>query len=136
MVAVEYRPFWTRFLDPRVSGGIIAVAVFLGLWACLNIFALIKGFGQQNPQQLAIHLVAAIVYGLVTFGLLRLNRWARLLAIGVTIFMFAVGTIILLYSNLLDGLFTALPYGAAAIYLLSPKCRRIFNQQDNTQNRG
>jgi hypothetical protein len=129
VVAVQYRPFWARFIDPRVTGGIIAVALFLGVWACVNVFALIKIFGQDNPRQLALHLVAAVVFGLLAVGLLRLNRWARLLAIGVTVFMLVQGIIMLLYINLLDGLFTAIPYGLAAIYLLSPKCRRVFNKE-------
>ncbi len=136
MVAVQYRPFWARFLDPRVTGGIIAVAAFLALWACVNIFALIKAFDQQDPQQIGLHLAAAAVFGLSAVGLLRRNRWARLLAIGVTIFMFVQGLIMLLYINLLDGIFTAIPYGAAAIYLLSSTCRKVFNQQNEPQNRG
>lgn len=126
MVAVQYRPFWFRLFDPRLTGGIIAIAFILALLSFSNIFALGSLIGQQNTNLLFYHVIAAVVYGLAAFGLLRVNRKARLLAIAITVISVLQGGITMLYINLLDGMVTVVIFGLFGIYLLSAKCRAVF----------
>lgn len=126
MVAVQYRPFWFRFFDPRLTGGIIAVAIFMALQAFANIFALGTLLGQQNMTNVPFHAVAAILYSLATFGLLKVNRKARFLTLVISILMVVQGGIAMLYINLLEGMITVVLYGLSAICLLSAKSRAVF----------
>ncbi|HWQ61028.1 MAG TPA: hypothetical protein VN521_01880 [Negativicutes bacterium] len=126
MVAVQYRPFWFRLFDPRLTGGIIAIAFILTLLSFSNIFALGSLIGQQNTNLLFYHAIAAVVYGLAALGLLKVNRKARFLAIAITIISVLQGGISMLYINLLDGIVTVVIFGLVGIYLLSAKCRAVF----------
>lgn len=126
MVAVQYRPFWFRFFDPRLTGGIIAVAIFMALQAFANIFALGTLIAQQQMTTVPFHVLAAILYSLSTVGLLKVNRKARFLALVIAILMVIQGGIMMLYINLLEGMVTVVLYGLSAICLLSAKSRAVF----------
>ncbi len=126
MVAVQYRPFWFRFFDPRLTGGIIAVALLMALQAFANIFALGSLLGQQNMTNAPFHVIAAILYSLATFGLLKVNRKARFLTLAISIIMVVQGGLVMLYINLLEGMITVVLYGLSAICLLSAKSRAVF----------
>lgn len=126
MVAVQYRPFWFRFFDSRLTGGIIAVAIFMALQAFANIFALGTLIAQQNMTNVPFHALAAILYSLSTVGLLKVNRKARFLALVISILMVVQGGIMMLYINLLEGMVTVVLYGLSAICLLSAKSRAVF----------
>lgn len=123
---MQYRPFWFSLFHPRLTGGIIAVAVFLALQMVANLFGLVATFGQQNFSGAALHLVAAALFGLPAYGLLKLNRRARLIAIVVCLLMMVQGGIAMLFISLFEGMLTVVLYGLAAIYLLSEKCRKVF----------
>ena len=126
MVALQYRPFWFRFFDPRLTGGIIAVAIFMALQAFANIFALGTLIAQQNMSNVPFHALAAILYSLSTLGLLKVNRKGRFLALVISILMVIQGGIMMLYINLLEGMVTVVLYGLSAICLLSAKSRAVF----------
>lgn len=126
MVAVQYRPFWYRLFDPRLTGGLIAIAALLALQAFANLFALGSQVGQGNMSMVPFHAVAAVIYGLATFGLLKVNRKARFFAIAICLLSVLQGGIMMLYINLLEGMVTVVIYGLAGIYLLSAKCRAVF----------
>lgn len=127
MVAVQYRPFWFRMFDPRLTGGIIAFALLLALQAFANIFALGSLIiGKQDLVNAPLHAIGAVLYGLAAFGLLRINRQARFLAIAIAFFSVLQGGILLLYVDLLQGMLTVVIYGLGGVYLLSAKCRAVF----------
>ncbi len=126
VVAVQYRPFWFRIFDPRLTGGLIAIAIILALTAFANLFALGTSVSQGNSAMLPYHTAAATIYGLAVIGLLRINRWARFLAIAICLISVLQGAIIMLYSDLFQGMITVVIYGLAGIHLLSAKCRQVF----------
>ncbi len=126
VVAVEYRPFWFRIFDPRLTGKLIAISVLLSLTAFANLFEIGKLVSQGNTGTAPVHIVAALVYGLAVFGMLKVNRWARYLAIAICIVSVFQGGIMMLYIDLFQGMLTVVIYGLSAIYLLSAKCRAVF----------
>lgn len=126
MVAVQYRPFWFRLLDPRLTGGLIAVGILLALQAFANLFALASSVSQGNTGMLPFHAAAVAIYGAAAYGLMKINRWARFLAIVICLLSVVQGGIMMLYIDLLQGMITVVIYGLAGIYLLAAKCRAVF----------
>ncbi len=78
MVAVQYRPFWFKLFDPKLTGSLIAVIVFLSLTAVLHVFGLIDAVGRQNWPEAGQRALSIVLYAIPAFGLAKLNRWARL----------------------------------------------------------
>lgn len=126
MVAVQYRPFWFKLFDPRLTGGLIAVIIFLFLIALFNTFSLVGALSAGNFSEAGQRLLSILLYTLPTVGLMKLNRWARLFEIGYSLLMVVLGFIILFGANIFMGTFIVVTHGLVGIYLLSAKCRQLF----------
>ncbi|MDT8901367.1 hypothetical protein [Anaeroselena agilis] len=123
---MQYRPFWSKLFDPRLPGALIAVIVLLFLTAVLHLFGLIDAIGRQNWPAAGIRVLSFLLYALPAYGLLKLNRWARLFEIGYSMLMVALGFIIMVAANLFTGVFIIITHGIVGIYLLSAKSRALF----------
>lgn len=126
MVAVQYRPFWFKLFDPKLTGALIGVIIFLFLTALLHVFGLIDAVGRQNMSEAGQRALSIVLYGLPAFGLAKLNRWARLFEIGYSMLMVALGFFIMAAANMFMGTFIVVTHGLVGIYLLSAKCRQLF----------
>lgn len=124
MVDLQYRPSWWSFLHPDLTGGLLAIIVFLLLMAVANLVSFVNNI-TSDPEALK-YLVPTLLYGLPAVGLMRLKRWARYFELIYSILMVALGIFLLIAVGVGMGAFVIVTHGLVAVYLLSGKCRRAF----------
>lgn len=121
---MQYRPFWWSLLHPNLTGGLIAIIIFLSLMAIANLVTFINSIA--SGVSALNYLVPSIMYGLPAVGLMRLKRWARMFEIVYSILMVALGLFLMVAVSMGMGAFIVVTHGLVAMYLLSEKCRRVF----------
>ncbi|MDR3592238.1 MAG: hypothetical protein P4N41_21475 [Negativicutes bacterium] len=122
---MEKRPSWWGVLHPDLTGGLIAIIVFLLLSAIGNCFKLYSAIIDQDLYNASLTGLSAFLYVAPAFGLLRLKRWARFFEIGFSLLMIMLGIIVAFFLPVAGG-FIIITHGLVAYYLWSKKCRRIF----------
>lgn len=126
MIAVQYRPFWFKWFDPRLTGGLIAVIIFLFFIALSNVFSLFGSIRAGNTSEVGLQLLSILLYALPAFGLLKLKRWARLFEIAFSLLMVVLGFFIMVSFNMFMGMIIVVSHGLVGICLLSAKSRAAF----------
>jgi hypothetical protein len=120
---MQYRPFWFSLFHPNLTGGLIAIIIFLTLMAIANLVSFANNIGSGEGLNF---LVPTLMYGLPAYGLLRMKRWARMFELIYSILMVALGIFLLVAASVGMGAFIVVTHGVVAMYLLSEKCRRAF----------
>ncbi len=71
---------------PRMLPGMAMIAMFLLMYALLNVFGAVQGvFGYGPGRYAVLGICSLLVVGV--FGLLRLKRWGWALVLGATLFV-------------------------------------------------
>jgi hypothetical protein len=125
------RPSWWGLIHPNLTGGLIAIVVFLLISAIGNFFKLYDAIVSQDYSSAAPVALAALLYAVPALGLLRLKRWARLFEIGFSVIMVVLGLIVAAFYLPVAGAFIIIPHGLVAYYLKSKKCYRLFYPEDD-----
>lgn len=120
---MQYRPFWWSLFHPKLTGGLIAIIIFLSLMAFTNLVAFVNNIGSVEGLN---YLVPTLMYGLPAAGLIRLKRWARYFEIVYSIALVALGIFLMVAASVGMGAFIVVTHGLVAVYLLSEKCRQAF----------
>ncbi len=126
MIVVQYRPFWFKLFDPRLTGGLIAVIIFLFFIALSNVFSLFGALGANNMPEVGQRLVSILLYALPAFGLLKLKRWARFFEIAFSLLMVVLGFFLMASFNMFMGMIIVVSHGLVGVCLLSAKTRAVF----------
>jgi len=126
VIAVQYRPFWFKIFDPRLTGRLIAVIIFLFLIALSNALSLIATFSASNIAAAGQHLLSVLLYALPAYGLMKLNRWARRFEIAYSMLLVVLGFFLMAAFNMFMGMFIVVTHGLVGIVLLSAKTRELF----------
>jgi len=113
-------------LDPRLSIGLIVCSLFLFLVALSNLFSAYEALIGADLQAVALRLFAFLLYAAPAVGLLRLQRWARLLGIALCCVGSLLGILAFLAISNADGIFIILTHGAVLYCLLSRNTRKAF----------
>jgi hypothetical protein len=126
VIAVQYRPFWFKLFDPRLTGGLIAVIIFLFFIALSNVFSLFGALSAGNMPEAGQRLLSILLYTIPAFGLLKLKRWARLFEIAFSLLIVVLGLFLMIYANMFMGMIIVVSHGLVGICLLSAKTRAVF----------
>lgn len=121
---MDKRPSWWKIFHPDLTGGLIAIIIFLLLSAIGNVFKLYDAMVAQDFTGAGWTTIAALLYAVPAFGLLRLKRWARIFEIGFSIVMVLLGLLIAAVYLPMAGGIIILTHGAVAYYLW--KSKKIF----------
>lgn len=105
-----------------IAGFDFLVAAF---FCVLSLIALLNGnlFGFFDG------IVGALLFGLPAYGLLKLNRWARLFQLIASMLLLLLGLLMIYGKNMVFGPVLVIIFGLIAIYLLSEPCLRIFKRK-------
>lgn len=122
------RRLW-GFAAAGVSNALLAIIIVLLFFAAANLFSSLFSLVNQNFQGFLIYFVIAIIYAVPAYGLLNLNKWARLFQLISSLFMVITGFISIYGGNRLAGAFAIIVHGLIAMYLLTEKCQLIFKPQ-------
>jgi hypothetical protein len=117
---------WLSFLHPDLSGGLIAIVIFLLVIAIGNAFRVYSAILDKDTFIAWLSAASVIVYAVPALGLLRLKRWARFFEIGFCVLLALLGLLIMVVSSPYEGGFIVVTHGYVAYYLWSKKCRMIF----------
>jgi hypothetical protein len=126
---MEKRPSWWGLFHPDLTGGLVAIIVFLLLSAVGNVFKLYDAIVDKDLASAGLVALAALLYAAPALGLLRIKRWARFFEIAFSLLMVMLGLIVMAFYLPVAGVFIIIPHGLVALYLKSKKCRRIFYPQ-------
>lgn len=119
-------PSWLSFLHPNLTPRLVIIALFLSLITVGNIFGMYDGFTTQDNNTVMTSLLAALLYGIPAYGLLRLKPWARLTELIVSILVALLGIVMALFDNIGIGIFVMITHGWIAWYLQTNECKKIF----------
>ena len=117
--------------DPETPNVLIAIIVVLLIHAGANLFSSLSSLKGQNFQGFFVYLVIAAIYAVPAYGLLKLNRWARILQLVSSLFMVITGFISVFGGNRLVGAVAIVMHGMIAMYLLTEKCQLLFKSQSS-----
>lgn len=121
------RPQWWSYFHPNLTLPLLAIIVYLFLIAAGNLLATYNSaVVEKNIAAAAGNIFSASLFGVPAYGLLKLQRWARLFELVLSIVSVVIGIILMVSGNLGMGVLTIVPHGLIAIYLLSNNCRRAF----------
>ncbi|MEN6411166.1 MAG: hypothetical protein ABFC84_00190 [Veillonellales bacterium] len=119
-------PSWLSFLHPNLTSRLVMISLFLCLIAAGNIFGVYDGWSKQDNHAVLTSLLAALLYGIPAYGLLRLKSWARLTELVLSILLSLLGVVMALFDNIGVGLFVMITHGWIAWYLQTKECKKIF----------
>lgn len=123
---MQNRPSLLSVFDPRLNFPMMAIIVFLLFMAARGVIDAVVCLTAGQPL-LAVHnLLSAFLYAVPAWGLMKVKRWARLFEIIWSVLMVLLGIFIMLQASLLAGIFIIVTHGIIGVYLLSDRCRRIF----------
>ncbi len=117
-----------------VSNKLIAIIMALLFFGSANLFSSLVSLVNQNFQGFLVYFVIAIIYALPAYGLLNLNKWARLFQLVSSLFMVITGFISIYGGNRLVGAISIILHGVIAMYLLTEKCQMLFKSQRISAN--
>lgn len=121
---MQYRPFWFSLFHPNLTGGLIAIIIFLSIMAIANLVSFANSISSGTES--LNFLVPTLMYGLPAVGLMRMKRWARIFELIYSILMVALGIFLMVAASVGMGAFIIVTHGVVAMYLLSEKCRQAF----------
>lgn len=117
-----------------VSDALLAIILALLFFASANLFSSLFSLVNQNFQGFFVYFVIAIIYAVPAYGLLNLNKWARLFQLVSSLFMVITGFIAIYGGNRLVGAVSIIIHGLIAMYLLTEKCQLLFKSQRMNTN--
>lgn len=123
---MDNRPLLGRIFHPDLPGGLIVVIIFLILIAISNAFAVYGALRNNNFPEALGSAVSILLYSAPAYGLLKMQRWARLFEIVFSMLMVGLGFVIMFTVNMGAGVLIVITHGPVAIYLLTDRCRRVF----------
>lgn len=126
MIPVIKRPSLWGLVHPRLTGGLIAIIVFLLLIAIGNAFRAYAAVIDNDVFIAKLSALSVFIYAAPALGLLRLKRWARFFEIGFCILLVFLGLVIMAFQSPFEGGFIVITHGYVAYYLKSKKCRQVF----------
>ena len=125
---------WFKSVSPQITLPLFIIIGFLFLIGLGNIFGLYQSLATGGISSIFVSLLSVLLYVLPAYGLLKLNRWARLFEIALSFFLVILG-LIMIFTGLADrsllatatqGTFIVVIHGTVAAYLLTESCRRAF----------
>jgi hypothetical protein len=119
-------PSWLSFLHPNLTPRLVLVSFFLSLIAIGNLFGVYDGLTKQDNNAALTSLLAALLYGIPAYGLLRLKPWARLTELTLSILFALLGVVMALFDNIGIGIFVIIAHGWIAWYLQTDECKKVF----------
>lgn len=125
---------WFKSVSPQITLPLLIIIGFLFLIAIGNLFGLYQSLASGNISAIFVSLLSVLLYALPAYGLFKLNRWARLFEIALSILLVILGLIMIFTGitnpNLIavatQGTFIVIIHGIVAAYLLTESCRRAF----------
>lgn len=124
------RRLW-GFAAPKITNVLIAIILVLLLHAVVNLFSSVFSLFSQNLQGFLVYLVIAVIYAVPAYGLLNLNRWARLFQMAASLFLVITGLFSIFGGNRVVGAIAVVVHGLIAMYLLSDNCQQLFKLSKN-----
>jgi hypothetical protein len=112
-----------------VSNALLAIVLVLLFFGVANLFLALLSLVSQNFKGFFIYFVITIIYVVPAYGLLNLNKWARLFQLVSSLFMVITGFISIYGGNRLVGAISIILHGLIAMYLLTEKCQVLFKSQ-------
>ncbi|HMM21633.1 MAG TPA: hypothetical protein PKA10_13020 [Selenomonadales bacterium] len=121
----KFRPSWLSLFDARLTLGLIVTITFMGILAAGNLIQLVQAFLAGNTLMALQNALSAILYAVPAWGLLKVQRWARLFEIIWSVLMVLLG-IVVITQSIVTGAIIVITHGMIALYLMSKKCRKVF----------
>lgn len=75
-----------KMAGPRMLPGMAMIAIFLLVYALMNVFAAFRGYYGAGAGRIAV-LAICTLFAVGVFGFLRLRRWGWALVLGGTLFL-------------------------------------------------
>ena len=118
-----------------VTNALFAIILVLLFFAAANLFSSLFSLASQNVKGFIVYFVIAVIYAVPAYGLLNLNKWARLFQLASSLFMVITGFISIYGGNRLVGSISIIIHGLIAMYLLTENCQQVFKSQTVTTNK-
>jgi|GEM_PF-913398 len=118
-----------------VTNNLFAIVFVLLFFCVVNLFSSLFSLASQNFKSFFVYFVIAIIYAVPAYGLLNLNKWARLFQLVSSLFMVITGFISIYGGSRMVGSISIIIHGLIAIYLLTEKCQQVFKSQPVITNK-
>lgn len=123
----------TRYIDPRLSSGLLGCIAFFLLITLSNIFATYDALIEQSTQTALFRLGAVALYAVPALGLFKVKRWGRYWALCLVAVALLLGILTVVAISQVDGIFIIVTHGLVLWCLLTKKTRTIFSNQQPAQ---
>lgn len=121
----KFRPSWLSLFDERLTLGLIVTITFMGILAAGNLIQVYQSFSAGHTLEALQNALSVVLYAVPAWGLMRVQRWARLFEIVWSVLMVLLG-IFLITQSIVAGAIIVITHGIIALYLLSKRCRKVF----------